>query len=97
MKKYDLYIGCSVGGKEMYERSYVRYVIEQALGNAGFDGCTFTDAIGMWEGVSELTVICTVCTDRDREDIFKVVGLIREELRQDCVMVIESEPIISFI
>lgn len=97
MKKYDLYIGCNVDGKEKYDRSYVRYVIEQALGKAGFDGCTFTDAIGIWEGVEERTVICTICTDSKQEDIFKVVGLIREELRQDSVMVIESEPMISFI
>ena len=97
MKKYDLYVGCNVEGKEKYDLSYVRYVIERALGKAGFDGCTFTDAIGLWEGIEEHTVICTVCTDREREDLFKVVGIVREHLRQDSVMVIESEPMISFI
>ncbi len=96
MKKYDIYVGCNVDGKEKYDRAYVQHVILQALENACFDGCTFTDAIGMWEGISELTVICTICTN-DRPDVLNVVETIKECLRQESVMVIESEPIISFI
>ena len=97
MHKYDLYIGCSVDGKPEYRVDYVRFVCQQALEHVGFSGATFTEAVGLWEGVEELTVICTVCTDRARDDIYSVVGIIRESLRQDSVMVIESEPIISFI
>ena len=97
MRKYDLYIGCNVDGKPEYRVDYVRFVCQQALEQAGFGGATFTEAVGLWEGVEELTVICTVCTDRERDDIYSVVGIIRESLRQDCVMVVESEPVISFI
>jgi hypothetical protein len=97
MKKYDLYVGCNENGKGKYDRSYVRFVIEQALENAGFDGCTFTDGIGLWKGVGELTVICTVCSDRERMDVLNVAGIVKEHLRQESVMVIESEPRIAFV
>lgn len=97
MKKYDFYIGCNVDGKPEYRVDYVQFVCKQALEVLGFSGATFTEAVGLWEGTEERTVICTVCTDRPCEDIYSVVGIIREHLRQDCVMVIESEPVISFI
>jgi hypothetical protein len=96
MKKFDLYVGCSVDGKEKYNREHVRHVILQALENACFDGCTFTDAIGMWEGISELTVVCTICTN-DRPDVLDVVETIKECLKQESVMLIESEPRIEFV
>ena len=96
MKKFDLYVGCNVDGKATHDREHVRHVILQALENACFDGCTFTDGIGMWQGVSELTVICTICTN-DRSDVLDVVETIKECLRQESVMVIESEPKIAFI
>ena len=97
MKKYDFYIGCNVDGKPEYRVDYVRFVCQQALEHAGFGGATFTEAVGLWEGIEELTVICTVCTDRPCDDIYSVVGIIRESLRQDSVMVVESNPKISFI
>ena len=97
MRKFDLYIGCNVDGTPEYRVDYVQFVCKQALEAQGFDGATFTEAVGLWEGVEERTVICTVCTDREREDLFTVVGTIRDHLRQDSVMVIESEPMISFI
>lgn len=97
MRKFELYIGCNVDGKPEYRVDYVRFVCQQALEQAGFSGATFTEAVGLWEGVEELTVICTVCTDRPCADLFSVVGIIRESLRQDSVMVVESNPKISFI
>lgn len=97
MKKYDLYVGCNENGKGKYDPAYVRFIIDEILGIKKFDGCTFTDGIGLWKGIGELTVICTICTDRERKDVLEVVGLIKEYLRQESVMVIESDPIISFI
>lgn len=97
MRKYDLYIGCNVNGEPEYRVDYVRFVCKQALEAQGFDGATFTEAVGLWEGVEERTVICTVCTDCEREDLFAVVGIVRDHLRQESVMVIESEPMISFV
>ena len=97
MKKYDLYIGCNVGGKPEHRVEHVKAVCMQALKTAGFDGASFTEAAGLWEGIEEKTVICAICTDRKREDIFTVASIIREQLRQDSVMVIESEPMIFFI
>ena len=97
MRKYDLYIGCNVDGKPEYRVDYVQFVCKQALEAQGFGGATFTEAVGLWEGIEERTVICTMCTDRDQGDIFAVVGMIRDHLRQESVMVIESEPMISFI
>ena len=97
MRKFDLYVGCNVNGQPEYDREYVRLVVEQALENAGFDGATFTEAVGLWKGVSELTVICSICTDRERADVFEVAGVVKEHLHQESVMVIESEPRIEFI
>ena len=97
MKKYDLYVGCNVEGKEMHDRGYVRFVIKRALKQAGFDGCTFTEAVGLWEGIEELTVICTICTDKPRDEIHTLAGLVKSTLRQESVMVIESNPKIDFI
>ena len=97
MKKYDIFIGCNVDGHPEYDREYVRLVVEQALENAGFDGCTFTDGVGIWKGVRELTVICSICTDRERADVLEVAGVVKEHLHQESVMVIESEPRIEFI
>ena len=97
MKKFELYVGCNVEGKETHDRGYVRFVIKRALKQAGFDGCTFTEAVGLWKGISELTVICTICTDRPSEEIYKLVGSVKSTLRQESVMVIESNPKIDFI
>jgi hypothetical protein len=97
MKKFDIYIGCNVTGKEAYSREVVRFVAEQALTELEFDGCTFTDAIGKWKGETEQTVVCTVCTDRRSEMIHILAGIIKDRLRQESVLVIESEPEITFI
>ena len=97
MKRYDIYIGCNVTGKEAYSREVVRFVAEQALTESEFDGCTFTDAIGKWKGETEQTVICTICTDRPREMIQILADIIRNRLHQESVMVVESEPTITFI
>ena len=94
MKRFDIYIGCnSTGkGKEAHNPAYVRSIAEQALSDSGFDGCTFTEAIGMWKGESEQTVICTV-TDCIEERIHVVVGVIKDRLR----LIMESEPKITFV
>ena len=97
MKKFDLYIGCNVHGKEAYSREVVRFVAEQALTELQFEGCTFTDAIGKWKGETEQTVICTICTDRRREMIQILAGLIKDRLKQESVMLVESEPEITFV
>jgi hypothetical protein len=97
MKRYDLYIGCNVTGKTAHSPEHVRSIAEQALAELGFDCCTFTDAIGMWQGEHEQTVICTVCTDCIRERVLVLAGLIKDYLEQESIMVIESEPKITFI
>jgi hypothetical protein len=97
MKKFDIYIGCHVNGKEKYTRTDVCAIVEQVLTSNGFDGCTFAESIGMWQGVNEPSVICTICTDRRRENVLVVAGLIKDQLQQESVLVIESDPIIAFI
>lgn len=97
MKKFELYIGCNVNGVAEYRVDYVQFVCKQALESQGFDGCTFTEAVGLWEGVEERTVICTVCTDRDPGDVQTLAEFVKETLRQDSVMVVESSPRIEFI
>ena len=97
MKRYDIYIGCNVTGKVAHAPEHVRSIAEQALAEFGFDGCTFTDAIGMWQGESEQTVICTVCTDCIKERIHVVAGIIKDRLQQESILVMESEPKITFI
>ena len=97
MKKFELYVGCNVNGKPEYRVEHVQHVFEQLFDALNFYGATFTDGVGLWKGVSERTVICTICTDRPREEIYNLVGLVKHKLYQDSVMVIESEPIISFI
>ena len=97
MKKYDIYIGCNVNGKSPYTREVVRSIAEQALNELGFDCCTFKDGIGMWNGEHEQTVICTICSDCIRERVIVVAGLIKDYLHQQSVMVVESEPKITFI
>ena len=97
MKRFDLYIGCYVNGKEKHTRTDVCAIVGQTLMDNGFDGCTFAETIGMWEGVNEPGVICTICTDRKQKDIYSVVGLIRDRLQQESILVMESEPKIAFI
>jgi hypothetical protein len=97
MQKFELYVGCNVNGKPEYTTWYVMDACRQALEVMGFDGATFTEAMGLWEGVQEHTVICMICTDRDRGDVHALAGLIGEHLRQDSVMVVESDPRIDFI
>lgn len=97
MKKYDLYIGCNVAGKPAYEPAYVRFVCRQLFDVWGFDGATFTEAVGLWKGVEERTVICTICTDKTYDDVCNLASRIKRHLRQESVMVIESEPRVEFI
>lgn len=97
MKRFDLYIGCNVTGKEPHTPEHVRAIAEQSLSELGFDGCTFTEAIGMWKDESEQTVICTVCTDCIEERIHVVAGIIKDRLQQESVLVMESEPKVTFI
>ena len=98
MKRFDIYIGCNVNGKEKYNRSDVCSIVEQELANKGIDGCTFTEAIGKWKGENEATVICTViCSSRKQKDIYTIVGLIKDRLQQESILVMESEPKIAFI
>ena len=96
LKRFDIYIGCNVDGKEKHTRAEVRSIVGQALTELGFSGCTFTEAIGMWQGESEQRVICTVCTDREQA-IYVVAGLIKDRLQQESVMIVKSEPQITFI
>ena len=96
MKKFDLYIGCNVHGKEKYTRTDVCSIVGQTLMDNGFDGCTFAESIGMWQGVNEPSVICTICTDREQA-VYVVAGLIRDRLEQESILVIESNPKIAFI
>ena len=97
MKKFDLYIGCNVHGKKAYSREVVQSIAEQALNELGFDCCTFTDSIGMWQGEHEQTVICTICSDCIRECVLDLAGLIKDRLEQESILVIESNPKIAFI
>ena len=97
MKRFDMYIGCNVTGKKAHAPEHVRSIAEQALSELGFDGCTFTNGIGMWKGESEQTVICTVCTDCIEERIHVVAGIIKDRLQQESVLVMESEPKITFV
>lgn len=97
MRKYELYIGCNVTGKEAHSPEYVRSIAEQSLTELQLDGCTFTEAIGMWKGESERTVICTICTDCIRERILVVAGIIKDRLEQESIMILESDPKITFI
>ena len=97
MRRFDIYIGCNVTGKEAHSPEYVRSIAGQALNEMGFDGWTFTDALGVWKGETEATVICTVCTDCIRERILVVAGLIKDYLQQESILVMESEPTITFI
>jgi hypothetical protein len=97
MRRFDLYVGCNVNGKSRYTRTEVQTIVKQALTELCLDGCTFTDATGVWEGESEQTVICTVCTDCIRERILVLAGLIKDYLHQQSVMIVESEPTITFI
>ena len=92
MQKYELFIGCNVNGKPEFTTWYVMDACRQALEVLGFDGTTFTEAVGLWQGVQEHTVICMICTDRDRDDIHKLAELIKAMLRQESVMVVESDP-----
>ena len=97
MLKFDLYIGCNVDGKPEYRVDYVQFACRQALEVLGFSGATFTEAVGLWEGVEERTVICTICTDKPYKEIFNLANWIKQQLKQESVMVIESEPRIEFI
>jgi len=97
MKKYDLYVGCNVNGKPEYRVDYVQHVFEQLFEVLGFDGATFTEAVGLWKGVEERTVICTICTDKPYKEIFNLASWIKQHLKQESVMVIESEPRIEFV
>lgn len=97
MQKFELFIGCNVDGKPEYTTWYVIDACRQALEVLGFDGATFTEAVGLWEGVEEHTVICMVCTERPYADIYNLASWIKQHLKQESVMVVESEPRIEFI
>ena len=96
MKRYDIYIGCNVNGKSRYTRTDVCSIVGQTLMDNGFDGCTFAESIGMWQGENEPSVICTICTDKEQA-VYVVVGLIKDQLQQESILVMESEPQITFI
>jgi hypothetical protein len=97
MRKYELFVGCNVGGKPEFTTRYVMDACKQVLEALGFDGATFTEGTGLWEGVEEHTVICMVCTDRGRDDVHTLAQFIKAMLKQDSVMVVESNPKISFV
>ena len=97
MKKYELYIGCNVNGEPEYRVDYVQFACKQALEVLGFSGATFTEAVGLWEGIEERTVICTICTEKPYADIYNLTSWIKQQLKQDSVMLIESNPRIEFI
>ena len=97
MRKYELFIGCNVNGEPEYTVDYVQFVCKQLFEVLGFDGATFTEAVGLWEGIEERTVICTICTDKPYKEIFNLACWIKQQLKQDSVMVVESDPIISFV
>ena len=97
MKKYDLYIGCNVDGKLAHNEDYVRFVCEKSLAVLGFDGATFTEAVDLWEGIEERTVICTICTYKSYKDVCNLARYIKKELNQESIMLIDSEPKIDFV
>ena len=97
MRRYELFIGCNVDGKPEHATWYVIDVCKQWLDTLGFDGATFTEAVGLWKGVEERTVICTICSDKPYKEIFNLACWIKEQLKQESVMVVESDPIISFV
>ena len=97
MKKYDVYVGCNVAGKPTHTPQHVRCVCIELLEVVGLDGATFTEAVGVWKGVEEKTLICTICTDNPYDVIERFAMLVRQTLEQESVMVIESEHRVEFI
>lgn len=97
MRKYELFIGCNVNGEPEYTVEYVQFVCKQLFEVLGFDGATFTEAVGLWEGIEERTVICMICTDKPYSEVYNLASWIRQQLQQESVMVVESDPKISFV
>ena len=97
MQKFELFIGCNVNGKPEFTTWYVMDACRQALEVLGFDGATFTEAVGLWQGVQEHTVICMICTDKPYSEVYNLASWIKQLLRQESVMVVESAPRIDFV
>ena len=97
MQKFELYVGCNVNGKPEYTTWYVMDACIQALELLGFSGATFTEATGLWEGIEERTVVCTICTDKPYSEVYNLASWIKQLLRQESVMVVESAPRIDFV
>ena len=97
MKKFELYVGCNVDGKPEYTVDYVRFACKRALEVLGFSGATFTEAVGLWEGVQEHTVICMICTDKPYSEVYNLACWIKHQLKQESVMLVASDPIIEFV
>ena len=97
MQKFELFIGCNVNGAPEYTTWDVMDACIQALEVLGFSGATFTEAVGLWEGVQEHTVICMICTDKPYSEVYNLASWIKQLLRQESVMVVESAPRIDFV
>lgn len=75
---------------------YARYVSD-ALANFGIDGFTIQQVEGYWQGLSEISYIITVATDKGDLTIDMVCDMLRLQYNQDAVMVTYPDNSVKFI
>lgn len=102
MTKYRIYVG--LNHKHTMEpvtsKTMAQITISNILKVYGIDGATLYNAIGVWEGTKEPTIIIEIVdteNDIDKELIQDFCNEIKELLYQDCVMVEKINANVDFI
>ena len=79
-----------VDGGFFFTPAQVRTVIAEAMARTGADAYTLIDAEGYWQGQSEPSTRVEVVTEEPAACRAAAI-LIRDALRQDCVLYVETQ------